>query len=142
MFSHNFHSNADFIYQFDSLNNNFTTQLNPLQRETKLNRYAQKIIEIPIELRFRTRTDKQFKIHIGGRFGYVVNDFRSMKDADGKIRVYGVKNINSLRYGVTFRIGFQQLALTASYYFSEIFNENKGPKGIRPYSVGIAIIPY
>lgn len=142
IFSHNFHSNAEFIYVKDSMSNSFTTSLEPYKRPVSLNRYAQKILEIPIEFRFRTKTDRQFKIHVGGRIGYVVNDFRSIRDNDGKIRVYDIKNINPLRYGVCFRIGFEQFALTAGYYFSEIFKKGKGPNGIMPYHVGIAIIPY
>lgn len=142
LFSHNFHSNADFVYQLDSASNSLLTTLQPYKRPVELNRYAQKILEIPIEFRFRTKTDRQFKIHVGGKIGYVVNDFRSIRDNDGKIRVYDVKNINPLRYGINFRIGFQQFALTASYYFTEIFKKDKGPNGIVPYSVGIAIIPY
>jgi hypothetical protein len=142
LFSHNFHSNADFVYHRDSVSSVLTTSLQPYTHPVSLNRYAQKIIEIPVEIRFRTKTDKQFKIHLGGKVGYVVNDFRSIKDSDGKIRVYNVKNINPIRYGINFRIGFEQIALTASYYFTEIFKKDKGVNGIVPYSIGIAIIPY
>ena len=142
IFSHNFHSNADFIYNKDSVGNGFTTGMAPLNRPYSINRYAQKILEIPVEFRLRTKTDKQFKIHIGGKIGYVVNDFHTIKDNDGKTRVYNLKNINPLRYGIIFRIGFEQFALTASYYFTEVFKKNKGVSGIMPYSIGIAIIPY
>jgi hypothetical protein len=55
--------------------------------------------------------------------------------------MYDIKNINRLRYGINFRIGVEQICLTASYYLSEVFTE-RGPKGIHPFSVGIAIIPY
>lgn len=142
LFSHNFHSDGDFIYTRDTVNGGFTTGLQPFNRPFTLNRYAEKIIEIPLELRFRTKTDRQFKIHVGGKIGYVVNDFRSIKDNDGKIRVYNIKNIDPLRYGVHFRIGFEQVALCGSYYLSEVFKKNKGPAGVHPFSLGIAIIPY
>lgn len=141
IFSHNFHSNADFVYTQDSLNKSTKTVLLPFNRPYSLNRYAQKIIEIPLELRFRTKTNRQFKIHVGGKIGYMVHDFRSIRDNDGKFRLYYVKNIDPLRYGVHFRIGYEQLCLTACYYFNEVFT-NKGPQGIRMYSFGIAIIPY
>lgn len=142
LFSHNFHSNADFIYSRDTVSGGFNTKLEPFSRPVSLNRYAEKIIEIPLELRFRTKTDRQFKIHVGGKIGYVVNNFRSIRDNDGKIRVYDIKNVNPLRYGVHFRIGFEQVALTGSYYLSEVFNKGRGPAGIHPFSFGIAIIPY
>ncbi|MCW3078222.1 MAG: hypothetical protein JWO32_2831 [Bacteroidetes bacterium] len=141
-FSHNFHSNADFIYSRDSITNNFNTHLEAYTRPVSLNRYAEKILEIPLEIRYRTKTDRQLKIHLGAKIGYVVNDFRSIKDNDGKIRVYNIKNINPIRYGVNFRIGYEQVALSACYYFSEVFTSNRGPSGIHPFSIGIAIIPY
>ena len=142
IFSHNFHGNSEFVYHLDSTNSQFITKLEPYKRDISLNRYAQKLLEIPIEFRFRTKTDRQFKIHVGGKVGYVLNDFRSVRDSEGKVRVYDIKNINPLRYGVNFRIGFEQFAITASYYFTEIFKKDKGVNGITPYSVGIAIIPY
>lgn len=142
LLSHNFHSNSDFIYRKDSLSNNFLTSMQPFSRPYSLNRFAQKILEVPLEFRYRTKTDRQFKIHLGIKLGYVVSDFKSIKDNDGKIRVYNIKNVNRLRYGVNFRIGWEQLAFTASYYFSEVFIKDKGVNGLTPYSIGIAIIPY
>lgn len=144
LFSHNFHSNGDFIYKRDSVSNSFITSLAPYSsnRNVTLNRYAEKILEIPVEIRYRTKTDRQFKIHVGGKIGYVVNNFRSIRDNDGKIRVYDIKNVNPLRYGINCRIAFEQFAITASYYFSEIFVKDRGPAGVYPYAFGIAIIPY
>ncbi len=141
IYSHNFHSNANVFYTRDSSTNAFITSYQPFNRPYTLNRFAQKIIEIPLELRFRTKTDRQFKIHLGVKIGYVVSNFRSITDNDGKIRVYNIKNINPLRYGINFRIGWEHIALTASYYLSEVFTNN-GVRGLNPYSVGIAIIPY
>lgn len=142
LFSHNFHSNADFIYQLDSLNKNPTTLLKPKQNEFKINRYGQKILEIPLEIRFRTKTATMFKIMFGGKIGYVVSDFRKIQDADGKVKIFDIKNINPIQYGINFRIGFEQFCLTATYYLSEIFHKGKGPARITPYSIGLAIIPY
>lgn len=141
LLSHNFHSNADFVYSRDSLSNTQLTTLKHFNRPFKLNRFGQKFLEVPLEIRFRTKTDRQFKVHAGVKLGYVVNDFRSIKDNDGKVRVYDIKNINRLRYGVNFRIGYEQFCLTACYYLSEVFTD-KGPQGITPYTIGISIIPY
>jgi hypothetical protein len=142
LFSHNFHSDADFMYVKDSVGNTLSTKLEPYTRPVTLNRFAEKIIEVPLEIRFRTKTDRQFKIHVGGKIGYVVNNFRSIKDNDGKIRVYHIKNINPLQYGVNFRIGFEQFMLSGTYYLSEVFNKDKGPGGIHAFALGLAIIPY
>lgn len=142
IFSFNYHSNADFIYQLDSTNKNATTILKPKTIPYKTNSYNEKILEIPLELRFRSKTNTKFKMEFGVKAGYVINDFRKLVDNDGKMRVYNTKNINHLRYGVNFRIGVEQICLTACYYVSEVFQKDKGINGINMLSFGIAIIPY
>ncbi len=142
IFSHNYHSNADFIYKLDSSSKSVTTILQPKTTPYKTNSYNEKILEIPLEIRFRSKTDRKFKMEFGVKGGYVINDFRKMVDADGKLRVYNTKNINHIRYGVNFRIGFEQICLTACYYVSEVFQKDRGVNGLNMYSFGIAIIPY
>lgn len=141
IYVHNFSSNADFIYQLDSNSNQVTTVLQPKTIPYIANRYNERLIEIPVELRFRTKSKSSFKIMVGGKIGYVMADFKKTDDADGRIRRYDIKNVDKLRYGVNFRIGVEQICLTGCYYISEVFS-NRGPKGIHPFSVGIAIIPY
>lgn len=141
VYLHNYSSNANFIYKLDSLNSTVTTLLEPKTIPYIANRYNERSIEIPLELRFRTKSATMFKMMLGGKIGYVVSDFRKTDDADGRVRHYNTQNINRLRYGIVFRIGIEQVCLTASYYLSEVFTNN-GPKGVNPYSIGIAIIPY
>lgn len=142
IFSHNYHSNAEFVYRYDSLKKYTVTDMVPKTNNYTINRFAQKIIEAPLEIRFRTKTISKFKIMLGGKVGYVVSDFRKVFDDKGKFKIYDTKNLNYLRYGVVFRIGVEQICFTASYYFSDVFVKNKGVNGITPYSFGIAIIPY
>lgn len=140
-YAHNYSSNANFIYQLDSTNSTVTTVLEPKTIPYIANRYNERSFEIPLELRFRTKTATMFKVMLGGKIGYVVSDFRKTDDADGRVRRYNTQNINRLRYGLVFRIGVEQICFTASYYLSEVFTKD-GPKGVIPYSIGIAIIPY
>ncbi len=140
-YSHNFSSNANFVYQLDSLNQHPKTVLLPKTTPYIANRYNERSFEVPLELRFRTKTATMFKMMIGAKIGYVISNFKKTDDADGRVRLYNIKNVNPLRYGLVFRIGVEQVCLTASYYFSEVFTD-KGPKGVNPFSVGIAIIPY
>lgn len=141
IYVHNFSSNADFLYKLDSTNKNVTTVLQPRTTSYIANRYNERSVEVPVELRFRTKSASMFKIMLGGKIGYVISDFRKTDDADGRVRHYHLQNINRLRYGVNFRIGVEQFCFTACYYISEVFTTN-GPHGIHPFSLGIAIIPY
>ncbi|MBC7695613.1 MAG: PorT family protein [Burkholderiales bacterium] len=140
-YSHNYSSNANFVYQMDSSKHHVATVLEPKTTPYIANRYNERSFEIPLELRFRTKTTRVFKLMLGAKVGYVISNFIKSDDADGRIRLYNIKNVNPLRYGVVFRVGVEQICLTASYYFSEVFKEY-GPKGINPFSIGIAIIPY
>jgi hypothetical protein len=140
-FNHNFHSNADFVYRYDSLQKHNITDIIPKTNNYTVNRFSQRIVEVPLEIRFRTKTISKFKIMLGGKIGYVFSDFRKVFDDKGHFKFYDTKNMNYLRYGVVARIGVEQFCLTASYYFSEVFTK-RGPDGIIPYSVGIAIIPF
>lgn len=141
IYVHNFSSNADFILKLDSNNQNATTVLQPRTTPYIANRYNERSFEIPVELRFRTKSATMFKVMLGGKIGYVISDFKKTDDADGRVRRYNMPNINRLRYGVNFRIGIEQICLTGCYYLSEVFTEN-GPRGVHPFSIGIAIIPY
>jgi hypothetical protein len=140
-YSHNYSSNANIIYKTDSITQHQNTIIEPKTDSYIANRYNERSFEIPLELRFRTKTSTIFKMMVGVKIGYVISNFKKTDDADGRIRLYNIKNVNPLRYGVNFRIGMEQVCLTASYYFSEVFTAN-GPKGINPFSFGIAIIPY
>lgn len=142
IYSHNYHSNADFVYRYDSIKHFTVTDIVPKTNNYTINRFAQKIIEAPIELRFRTKTTTKFKLMLGGKVGYVVSDFRKVFDDKGKYKIYDTKNLNYLRYGVVFRVGVEQFCFTACYYFSDVFQKNKAANNIAQYSLGIAIIPY
>lgn len=140
-YSHNYSSNANFIYRLDSSNQHVITALEPKTVPYIANRYNERSFEIPLELRFRTKTTRVFKLMVGAKVGYVISNFKKSDDADGRIRLYNIKNVNPLRYGMVFRVGVEQICLSASYYFSEVFTDD-GPKGINPFSIGIAIVPY
>lgn len=140
-YTHNFSSNGDLIYRFDSISGHTKTVIEPKTTPYIANRYNERSVEVPLELRFRTKTTRVFKMMLGTKIGYVISDFKKTDDANGRIRLYNIKNVNPWRYGVVFRIGIEQFCLTASYYFSEVFTD-RGPKGINPFSIGIAIIPY
>ncbi|MCG8699722.1 MAG: PorT family protein, partial [Bacteroidales bacterium] len=46
-------------------------------------------------------------------------------------------NLNQLRLGTTLRVGYDDMAVFASYYFTPLFEEDKGPE-LYPFNVGIA----
>lgn len=140
--SHNIHGPINLVYHVDSVSGSINfTSIAKRHEPYKVNRIAFKIIEVPVEFRIRTRTQYQFKMMVGAKVGYVVQTFRTIFDKDGKVRIYDIYGVNPLRYGVTMRLGWEQFHITGFYALSEVFQKNKGQKGIIPFSLGLAWTP-
>lgn len=139
--SHNVSGNANFIYKLDSLGNEQTI-IEPREIPYRKNILGAKIVEVPVEFRFRTRRARSFKMTFGMKAGYTVQNFRKIFDANGKAKYFDVHNYNPLRYGVTFRIGYEQIYLCGFYSLSEIIKKGKGTGNVIPYTIGIGISPW
>lgn len=99
-------------------------------------------LEIPIELRFRTKGYKHFKFIFGGKIGYQLNAYRKLKfkSSGNKYtnKLYNFPDRNMLRYGVTARVGIRNWSLFAAYYFSPLFTQATSVD-LTPLSLGISI---
>lgn len=112
-------------------------------------------IDVPLE--FRLRTAKQFRFAIGFKFGFNVNahtkyvgnryaldengDAQELDGVNVKEKEKDIKQIETWRYGPTFRMGYKWFNLTFYYQLSNVFKVDKGPE-LYPISVGIAVIPF
>jgi hypothetical protein len=136
--SHNIHHNGVFVE--DSLDGKPYTKLLPLPSDYdyKKNKLAATYVEVPIELRFRTRGSSPFKLYLGGRVGYLVNLHSKTKDDDGKRKFYGLEGQDRLRYGLTGRIGVGQININCFYGLSTLLLEGEGDR-IVPWSLGLSI---
>lgn len=132
--SHNVHSNAAVTYSGD------TTFLSPVSSSISydLNKLSINYLDIPLELRFRTKGNTKFKWALGFKAGYLINSHTKYRDKEGKIKVYDIDNLMKYRYGVSTRIGIGQINLTGFYSLSPLFTGGMGPDVI-PYSFGISL---
>jgi len=117
-------------------------------------------IDVPLE--FRIKTKKHFRIAFGFKFGFNINAHVKYKgnrlqgthiewdEDDGNIETDGVNvkvkskdvsQIETWRYGPTFRIGYKWFNVTVYYQISKVFKVDKGP-ALYPISIGIAVIPF
>lgn len=97
---------------------------------------------LPIELRFRTKGWKHFKVHIGGKVGYRTNIIRHAKYNDGDIK-YDIRHrslpdVNRLTYSAHVRIGMRNWALYGSYNFSPLFKSSESIQ-LYPLQMGLSI---
>lgn len=136
--THNVHTNGKITYSMDGK----YTSFEPITYKYRRNKLSCNYIEIPLELRIRTGNGHKFKLAVGGKIGYMYNAHTKEMDDEGKRKVYWIKNIDPLRYGVTFRIGYDKYMFQGFYALSELFLNGRGEKGMVPYSFGIGMLFY
>lgn len=131
-------SKLQFNRNFDD---NITTAEKYLPKdEPSKNKFGMNFIEIPLELRFRTKGIQHFKFYVGGKIGYAVNAFtKEVHKIDSKkysTKEVNFPDLNRWRYGVTARIGIRNFAFYAAYYFSPLFKSDESIQ-LYPISMGI-----
>jgi hypothetical protein len=136
--THDVHTNGKIIYSLDGK----YTSFEPIYTKFNTNKLSLNYVEIPVELRIRTRGNHNFKLSVGVKGGYLYNVHTKYEDAEGKIKVYKIKNVNPWRYGATFRIGYDRYNIQAFYALSELFLKGRGEAGMVPFSVGIGLLLY
>lgn len=122
----------------------------PSNIEYQKNKIALTYLDVPVEIRIRTNPNekrKSFKIFLGGKFGYLINNHLKYIGEDlvtgkwVKYKKYYLPNISTFRYGLSCRIGFGKFNVTGFYALSSLFEENKSPE-IYPVNIGLSMILY
>lgn len=126
----------------DFTNNTTVISDFPVGNEPKSSKFGANYLEIPLEIRFRTKGYKHFKFMIGGKIGYQLNSFsKETIRVDGKnfsTKEYNFADSNPLRYGATVRVGIRNWAIYGAYYFSPLFTGD-GSADLTPISLGVSI---
>jgi len=115
----------------------------------KLVKFTTNYIDIPLELRFRTKPmggDMRFKVGIGFKLGIKIDAYtkerRNDLSADAayqKTLTKGFKNqVNLFRAGPTLRLGYGPINLNMFLNLISVFKKGKGPD-VMPFSAGISI---
>ena len=105
-------------------------------------KFCANYLELPIELRFRTKGYKHVKFMVGGKIGYQLTAYNKIVERiDGRnyaFKTYNFPDNNPLRLGATVRIGIRNWALFGAYHFTKVFTNSQSIQ-LTPYSVGISI---
>ena len=108
----------------------------------KRSKFGANYIEIPLEIRFRTKGYNHFKFMVGGKIGYRLNAFsKETFRVDGKdysTKISNFADSNPLRYAATVRVGIRNWAIFGAYYFSPLFT-GVGSADLTPISLGVSI---
>jgi hypothetical protein len=106
----------------DATETNFTI----LEVDYKKNKFETHAIELPIELRFRTSTDTNYKfwrIYVGGKVAYNFATKSVYKDDDQKFKVSPLQTISKWQYGPQLSVGYSTWNLYMYWDASSIFKE-------------------
>lgn len=128
---------------FTNIKDNWTQYaISPVNGKGSLN-FNQ--FSIPLEIRFRKESWKHFKIHAGGKIGYITNihEKNILEDGSGRtvIKDYHFPDINKLQYSAHVRFGLRNYALFGEYNFSKLFS-NSASTQLNIFRFGISISLY
>lgn len=152
--SFNIHSKS--FLALDSVGNSYFTPYSD-SLSIRRNKLSLNYLEIPVELRFRSKPNvkkQSFKVAVGFKVGWLVQTHTKYKGENPetpvadviKMKTYDVPNINSLRYGVTARVGFGMFNVYTFYSLNGLFKTDKHSAALQPnaqpFTIGIALTPY
>lgn len=92
----------------------------------KRNKLDSHVIEMPIEVRWRTSTPSDYKfwrIYAGMKLGYVVGSRSKFVSDTAKIS-FNNTDIRKFRYGIMLNFGYSTVNVHAYYALSNLFNDN------------------
>lgn len=103
-------------------------------------------VDIPIEVRFRTNENSKgyrWKFAVGGKVGYLLQAHEKLIDNQGiKIKTYDYPHITQWRYGVSARVGYGSLMLSAFYSLTPFFEPNNSTTQQNALTIGLSIVPF
>lgn len=111
------------------------------------NKFSTYLVEMPLELRWRTSTAKDYKfwrIYTGFKVGYAFYNSSKFNGSIGKIKNSNIADINKLRYGLTLSAGYSTWNAHIYYGLNSIFDKNAKIDGqsIDMNSVKIGVMFY
>jgi hypothetical protein len=108
-------------------------------------------IDVPLEVRFSGNPDDPghtFKVSLGFKFGVLYDSFTKIKYREDsetkKLKDKQNFNLNPIRYGALFRIGFGSFSAFANYTISPLFKNGEGPDKavINNFTVGLTLAAF
>lgn len=93
----------------------------------KANRLGLSIIELPLELRWRTSsmTNYQFwRVYTGFRLGYVFSSTSIHKRSETNVRIKNIDGIDRLRYSLTLGFGYNKINFFTKYDLNNLFKKD------------------
>jgi len=124
--SDNIHTNARFLTLKDPVTNEEFVDLVPWHSSYKFrkNKMVLNYFDFPVEFRFKSPS--RWRIHLGGKFGFLLSAHDKRVDDEGKYKNYNIPYLSPFRYGVHARIGRKRINFNGYYSLSPLFKDGRG----------------
>jgi hypothetical protein len=111
------------------------------------NKFTTYLVEIPLELRWRTSTPIEYKfwrIYSGVKFGYVLYNSSKFEGSLGQIKNSNIADMTSLQYGITCSVGYSTWNAHIYYGLNPLFDKSATINGqpIDLTSIKVGLIFY
>jgi len=118
----------------------------PSDSSYKSNRFSASYIDIPVEFRYRSKSNSRgqyFRFYFGGLVGFRMNSYAAFQSQDYSVKYYRINDLAKVHYGVFVRTGWWLFNLYAYYGLNTDFQSNSiVPKGLdkmHSLSLGLSI---
>lgn len=149
--SHNLY--IDHLYRYNHEKEIFDFVAIPEGLPYDNNKISLNYIEIPVQLRYRSRNlPNTFRIYAGMKAGRLINahtkfvgkEYLHNSGETGrtiKIKEHKLKNINDYRIGLTATIGYGVFNLHAYYPLTNVFDDNSA-ENMKPLTLGVSFVVF
>ena len=152
--ANNLYSDAIPKYLVDSASNSYTDFIkikdtSPNHNKIIINKMTFSYASIPLELRLRLGKNELLKMAAGFEVGYMISsyvkfvgdDIFNQNDDPVKFKFYDIENTMKLRYGLSFRMGYNRFNFRIFYPLTSNFILDKGPQ-LYPIELGLTLMVF
>lgn len=117
----------------------------PTENAYDKNKVVLNWVEVPIEIRYRSKLDDwgyRWKFSVGGKVGFLFDTHDRLIDKNNiKYKTYYFPDMNNVRVGLVARAGYGKVNFTTFFSLTEFFIPGRGPE-MKQISVAISLVPF
>ena len=136
--SDHIHNNAQYNIQTDSITGETFTEVLPYEGgySYKRNKLVLNYFEVPLELRFKTKS--KWRVYVGVKGGILANPHTKRKDDSGRYKDFNIPHFLPYRYGAMVHVGRKKINFNGFYSLTPLFEDGKGTS-VTLWSAGISL---
>lgn len=101
-------------------------------RDYNINRFYTHLVEMPIEIRWRTSTPTKYsfwRIYGGVKLGYVFSNKSRYEDSNETVSLKNIDEIDTFQYGLSLSVGYSSLNINVYYGLKGLFKDAETTSG-------------